>query len=165
MIPANPFPIQPIFQEYTDGEIRDVEFKFYPNSRVMGLTAKVLVLYFLPLILGGILHYGFGVGSAFRLMGSIPWFWIFGIFCMVYLFTGVRCDAYEKPYVYLLYKGKKGKLLGPRSSRSLPFLQCTGLDWKNRKQLEARGFPEQKLRGMYLILLSMLLVSILSTIL
>lgn len=158
-------PIKPIFRETVNGEVRDVSLKFYPARRVIALVIKVFTLYFLPYILGGVLRLIFGVGTAFRPMGSIPWFWIFGIFLMVYLFTGVRCEAYERPYIYALDRGKPGRLLGKAKDRSLPFFYCVGLDWSQREELQEAGFPVKKLKAMYLIFGAMLGVSILSTIL
>ena len=153
-VPENPFPVRPIFEEQVNGEVRDVAFRFYPFRRVVALTCKTLGLYFLPLILGGILR-GLGYGTSFRLMGSIPWFWCFGIFAVVYIFSGIRCDAYEKPYVYDLVRGRKGRLLSKRSARRLPFCTSVGID----------QLPAKQRRVFLLLGALMLLVSVCSTIL
>ena len=162
MIRKNPFPTAPVFWEMRNGVPTNVDYRFYPAGRVAALIFKVFGLYFLPLITGAILHYILGIGSHFRLIGVIPWFWIFGIFTMVYIFSGIRCDAYEHPYTYTL---APRRLVGPAAGRRLPFFACIGMDPRSMEDFACRGKGQAKLTQLYLLFAGILVVSVLTIIL
>ena len=160
LITKNPFPTEPIFREMRDGVPTDVKYRFYPPARVISSVLKTLILYYLPAIIGALLYFAAGTGKGFNMMGSVIWFWCFGIFALVYVFSGIRSDAYEKPYTY----NEKGTLLGPASSRRLPFLGCIGLDRESLSRIDEIGQTKKKVVLILILTTGILLLSIYGTI-
>ena len=155
LIRKNTFPDDPVFWEMRNGVPTNVKYRFYPASRVIPAVLKTLVLYYLPALLGAALHYIAGVGKHFRMMGAVVWFWCFGIFALVYVFSGIRSDAYEKPYTY----AENGTLLDPPSARKLPFLGCLGLDRESLSKLDEAGQTKKKVNVLVIFMIGLLLLS------
>ena len=160
-ISKNPFPVDPVFREKVGREVLDVKYRFYPPLRVISLIVKTLVLFFLPTIIGAVLHFGLGMGDGFRLLGGLPWFWVFGIFCVVYFYRGGRQMAYERPFVYRL---SDGALVGAAKKRRLPFLDCLLQGLTPAEYCKKVGQPEKNLMIVMAGCVVMLIVSIFGTI-
>ena len=153
----NPFPVVPVFQEKQGDTPIDVTYRFYPWKRVVTVTIKTLLLYFLPTVIAFLFRNIVQESTQpVNLMGSVIWFWCFGIFCMVYIFSGIRGDAYEHPYTYQI-DGNKRKLVGSRASRKLPFFACVGFE---KETLSKIGAEKQKVYFLALMMVGVLFLSV-----
>ena len=163
-IPRNPFPTPPVFFENLGGQLVDVVYKFYPFRRILEITGKMLFVFFLPVIVSGLLYlYLCGVGSGFRLLGGSAWYLLSSILCMIYMRSGVRGDTYDLPYTYVRTSDGKRKLLP--GSRRIPFLRSLGVSRGVYQDMAQQGKTPAQITMLFVGTVGLAIVSILGILL
>ena len=163
-IPRNPFPTPPVFFENLGGQLVDVVYKFYPVRRILEITWKMLLVFFLPVIVSGLL-YLCGVGNGFRLLGGSAWYLLSSILCMIYMRSGVRGDAYDLPYTYVRTPGGGLQLLGSARSRRIPFLRSLGVSKGVYHDMAIQGKTPAQITTLFVGTVGLAIVSILGILL
>ncbi len=119
---------RPVFYERIDGKEIPVELVFYPPSRVVSVTAQALLLVLAPILVAGTIVGICAVAtggnvllalSGLSLNGGIIWYIFAVLYCICFHMLGMRCVAYDHPYLYERLADGSRKLVGHARDRRL----------------------------------------------
>ena len=143
----------PVFYEAdAKGERVPVRLRIYTFGRWLGITINALVTIFLPLILAALLRLAdMEEGERFfdhiyPLYGA-AWYTLAAMIVLVYFLKGVRKDAYDHPYIYVIKPDGSTRLIGKRIDRKLSVLSMFGIGRMDRNGKRITLLGTMKLMG------------------
>ncbi|MBR2593851.1 MAG: zinc ribbon domain-containing protein [Firmicutes bacterium] len=130
---TNSYDNTPVFyEEDKDGESVPVKIKFYSVGRWISIILRILIMVFLPLIIGAFLLWanlpeGASFSEVFHPEYGGAWYIITGFVALIYFVKGVRRDIYDHPLIYKILPNGKKRLMGKRRDRKIGILHMFGV--------------------------------------
>ena len=129
----NPYDNTPVFyEEDKDGTEVPVKIRFYNVGRWISITLRILVMVFLPLIIGAFLLWSslppdVNFSEVFHPEYGAAWYIITGIVALIYFVKGVRHDVYDHPLIYKILPNGRKRLIGKARDRKIGILHMFGV--------------------------------------
>lgn len=101
----------PVFREMVDGQMTEVEIRFYPPSRVLGHIAGIAAFNALPLLIASAVQCARGQPlAALELRAIALWLVLSVPFTFIYWIAYLRRDIFDRPVLYRKTAGKRKRI-------------------------------------------------------